>query len=291
MNASKGQSTDHQWPDIDAFVLSSAHLRQELKLSMAHLPASGTARRHLTAYVLDPAFNFSAAVAIADFLTRFAALARGSWPEVTVVGVGYDTSDSRTVMSRRATDLTPTPSAPPPGVRFPPVSFGGAPRFLGALLDDVRPAVDKRVAKASVRVLVGHSFGGLFGLYTLFHQPESFDGYLLISPSLWWDDRIVFRYEQAWSETKKALRVPLFLAAGEGEQAAGAGWRNEGFPDEAIQAVREVDNVKELAAVLRSRQYDGFQLRTAVIPDEYHLTVFPSAFNQGLRWMTDQLVG
>jgi len=242
----------------------------------------------MTAYVLDPAFNFQAAVTIGDFLGRFAVLAGGSWPEIALIGVGYDTTDTRIVMSRRATDLTPTASAPPPGVRFPPVSFGGAADFLAALIGDVRPIVNERVARPSVRVLVGHSFGGLFGLYTLFHQPESFDGYLLISPSLWWDNRIVFRYERAWNETKKTLRGPLFLAAGEGEQAAGAGWRNEGFPDEAIEAVREVENLAELAAVLRSRHYDGFQMQAAVIRGEYHLTVFPTAFNQGLRWMVDQ---
>src|SRR5262245_56503421 len=84
MNASRGRSPDHEWPGIDSFVLSSARLRQELKVSIARLPAAGRHRGHMTAYVLDPAFNFQAAVAIGDFLGRFAVLAGGSWPEIAL---------------------------------------------------------------------------------------------------------------------------------------------------------------------------------------------------------------
>jgi hypothetical protein len=59
------------------------------------------------------------------------------------------------------------------------------------------------------------------------------------------------------------------------------------FPDEAIQAVRQVDNVRELGATLARRSYEGLRLETAIFRGEYHLTVFPAAFGQGLRWMVD----
>jgi uncharacterized protein len=290
MKVSTRSAVAHHWPDVESFLIASEHLQRDLRISMVRLAGSGDgSARPIIVYVLDPSFNFSAAVATADFLGSFARLARGTFPPLLIAGVGYETTDSREVMARRARDLTPTSSTPPPGVQFPPISFGGASDFLAALHEEVRPAIEGRVPGGpSSRILAGHSFGGLFGLYTLFHRPETFDGYILISPSVWWDDSIVLRYERAWSEAHTALPVRLFLGVADGEQASGAGWRNESFPDEAIQAVRQVDNFRELGATLARRSYEGLHLETAILPGEYHLTVFPAAFGQGLRWMVDQ---
>ena len=38
------------------------------------------------------------------------------------------------------------------------------------------------------KVLVGHSYGALFGFHVLFTRPEMFSGYVFGSPSLWFDD-------------------------------------------------------------------------------------------------------
>jgi uncharacterized protein len=281
-------------PAVETFAVTSARLREPIQISVARLPGSGgdTAGKVVVLYLLDPAFNFFTTVSIASFLSGFARIAGGRWPPVVIAGVGYQTDDPREVMTRRARDLTPTSAAPPPVVPLPPLSFGGASEFLAALQQDVCPTVEKHIqADASSRVLVGHSFGGLCGLYSLFHRPETFDGYIVISPSLWWDDRVVLRYEQAWSETHLSLPARLFLAVGGGEQAEGAGWLNEGFSDEAIRHVRQVGNFRELEATLARRHYQRFHFNAAIIAGEYHLTVFPAAFGRGLRWIVDQMPG
>lgn len=273
-------------PPDDVFRLVPRALGTGLRISIAHVNGASANERGdaLLLYLLDPSFNFAAAAAVAGFLAGFARIAGGRWRPVTVVGVGYDDDDPAFVMKRRALDLTPTSAPAPPGVHLPPLSFGGGPAFLEALTQDVMPAVEARLPPAGPRVLVGHSFGGLFGLHALFHSSRAFDGYLLVSPSLWWDDRIALRDCSAWNASHAAR---VFLAVGENEQAPGGGWRNEGFPDEAIRALRQVDNFRELVAALERRSRPGLTLRTAVLPDEYHLTVFPAAFGRGLRFMVD----
>ena len=129
---------------------------------------------------------------------------------------------------------------------------------------------------------LGHSFGGLFGLVTLFRQPTAFRRYLIISPSLWWDNQVILRHEQAWAESHDNLPARLFIAVGGREQAAGGGWKNEGFPDEAIAAVRQVDNCRELCTRLDARQYPGLSLECVVLDGEYHLTVAAAAITRGL---------
>ncbi len=159
----------------------------------------------------------------------------------------------------------------------------GAARFLDALVSEVMPQVEARHrADAADRTLVGHSFGGLFGLVTLFRQPSAFRRYLIISPSLWWDDRVILRHEQAWADNHDNLPARLFIGVGGREQAAGGGWKNEGFPDEAIAAVRQVDNCRELCARLDARRYPGLSVECVVLDGEYHLTVGAAAITRGL---------
>src|SRR5262245_14974452 len=280
----------HRWPTVDALQLGSARLHRDLRISIARLPSGARGGKSIALYLLDPSFNFAAAVAAAEFLGNFARMVGSPWPDVAIAGIGYETDDPGEVMTRRALDLTPTGHGAPAGVQLPPLSFGGAPSFLAALQEEVMPAVEDRLGtKPTARILTGHSFGGLFGLYTLFHQPQLFNGYLLVSPSVWWDDRIVFRYEKASREANRPLAARLFLAVGEKEQSPGGGWRNEGFPDDALARLRQVQNFRELVATLEGRAHDGLRMQSAVVPDEYHLTVFPAAFTHGLRWMVEEL--
>ena len=74
----------------------------------------------------------------------------------------------------------------------------------------------------------------------------------------------------------------MFLGVGRNEQAAGGGWKNEGFPDEAIAAVRQVDNCRDLCARLDARRYPDLSLECVLLDDEYHLTVGAAAITRGL---------
>jgi len=78
------------------------------------------------------------------------------------------------------------------------------------------------------------------------------------------------------------LPARLFLGVGSNEQVGGGGWKNEGFPDEAIAAIRAVDNCQELYARLAARRYPGLDLEFVVFEGEYHLTIGAAAITRGL---------
>ena len=42
------------------------------------------------------------------------------------------------------------------------------------------------------RTILGHSFGGLCGAYAFTNYNRVFGNYLLLSPSLWYADEVVF---------------------------------------------------------------------------------------------------
>jgi predicted alpha/beta superfamily hydrolase len=242
-------------------------------------------------YVLDPSFNLKPAAAAADMLGTFATLTGAPFPPLAMVGVGYPAHDPMSVMGLRARDLTPTQDGFPSEIGAPPVpfGFGGAERFLAAIVDEVIPKVEERLpVRQRGRTLLGHSFGGLFALYTLFHRPEVFSNYLIVSPSIWWDDRIVLSYEEQRAKEHADLQANVFLAVGDNEQVVGETWRNESFSTEALKLLRQVDNVQELTGRLRGRDYQSLSVESVTFQGEYHLTVLPAAVTRGLLALFDK---
>jgi len=65
-------------------------------------------------------------------------------------------------------------------------SVGGqGDRYLRFLETEAMPAVDETFRTEPVRILVGHSLGGLFALYAFAERPSLFDAHFVFSPSTW----------------------------------------------------------------------------------------------------------
>lgn len=118
-----------------------------------------------------------------------------------VVTIGY--RGSRPIdMGRRAFDFLPPHSSPRWRDRFmqgaPWHQPGGAEAFLEFLIGDLRDDLSRRLPVNPERhCLCGHSFGGLFALRAFLIRPRSFRKYVALSPSIWWDDRRLFKELEA----------------------------------------------------------------------------------------------
>lgn len=128
--------------------------------------------------VLDAEWHFDIAASDVALLSEVSYLGRHPIPPMIVVGI---------VNRDRNRDFTPTRCDPCEGMRFP--TSGGSARFRRFLVDEALPAIDARYPTAPFRTLAGWSLGGLFTVETLLAEPEAFQAFLAISPSLWWDDR------------------------------------------------------------------------------------------------------
>ena len=91
----------------------------------------------------------------------------------------------------RSRDLTPTNSLELPDGSKPDFlkSTGGGENFTKFIETELMPWVESKYHTAPYKILVGHSFGGLFAINTLVHHPKLFNAYVSIDPSMWWDDR------------------------------------------------------------------------------------------------------
>ncbi len=101
---------------------------------------------------------------------------------------------------------------------------GGAAAFAQLIATRIRPQVEARVSVDRQRqTLWGHSYGGLFVLQVLLTQPQLFQHYVAVDPSLWWGDgfivqqaRRVVDHAQAASADTQPSKRRLTLMAGEG---------------------------------------------------------------------------
>lgn len=237
-----------------------------------------------TLYTLDQSLTLSQVVGQSRTL---GVVSFGHFPQTLVVGIGYPLASPAHNVARRNRDLSPTVASFLPGtpgiVTEASLGLGGAPQFLRCLVEEIIPGIEARYrVHPTDRTLIGVSAGGLFGLYVLFHRPETFARYLLVSPAIFWDDAICFSYEEAWAKQHTDLPARVFCAVGELEEVLDRRWPPELETEEGMPVARMVSYLKELTGRLGSRGYPNLALESIVFPDEHHITVFPGALSRGL---------
>ena len=72
----------------------------------------------------------------------------------------------------------------------------GAADFSNFIEAGLIPYVENNYRATNYRTLIGHSYGGLFTIYTLLNHPYLFSNYLAIDPSLDWDDQKLIKEAQ-----------------------------------------------------------------------------------------------
>jgi predicted alpha/beta superfamily hydrolase len=182
----------------------------------------------------------------------------GLMREAIIVGVGYGSGEDM-----RNRDYTPTNLA---GVKTDSgAASGGASAFLAFLSGELLPWVEARYrvsSDRSLRGIMGHSYGGLFALYALFHASDRFALFVASSPTIGWDRLTAFSYPGVWAASGRPTQVSLFASSGAGDS----------FPTDALikDMTDRVAAISGTSPVLR--YYDN----------EVHSDVWRKAFAEGM---------
>jgi predicted alpha/beta superfamily hydrolase len=92
--------------------------------------------------------------------------------------------------------------------------FGKADKFYLFLQRELIPMIERKFPNRKDRVFIGHSFGGLFCLYTLFQPDRLFDRHFAISPSIWANYYELDKIEAAYSKKSKSLNARVVIYVG-----------------------------------------------------------------------------
>lgn len=230
--------------------------------------AAQAQRRYPVVYVTDADYAFPVLRAIGRRMN-------GAGPrleEFILVGLSYGKGEDP--MASRRRDYTPTTkgaSDAPEGA-----VHGQSLRYRDYLRTAVLPFVESRFRAApGRRVYVGHSYGGLLGAQILMTEPGMFSGYVLGSPSLWYDRKHLLREAPTLLSKLGAIDADVYMYVGEFEALRVGDRRYQ-------QEVDMVADSATFATLLRSRGFAGLRFNADVLADEDHLTVAPRGFTKGL---------
>ncbi len=140
---------------------------------------------------------------------------------------------------------------------------GGSAAFRAFLRDELRPAIDALYRTTGETAIVGESLAGLFVVETLLLEPDLFDTYVAIDPSLWWNGEQLVAEAVSRLDGQPLAGKTLYLAA-------------SSQPDIAEATAR-------LARILREGRPPGLKVHHLSLPDESHLTVYHPAALRAFR--------
>ncbi|MEZ5891969.1 MAG: alpha/beta hydrolase-fold protein [Parvularculaceae bacterium] len=215
---------------------------------------------------LDADYQFAIVSNQADRLSS-----HGQAPDVVTVSIGYagDPDDLDAYRRNRTRDYTPVNTDK--GGYGPDIQklSGGAPAFAAFIAEEALPLLEARYRiNAKDRVYVGHSYGGLFGAWLLAAHPDLFHRYIIVSPSLWFNDRMML--DAANLPGPMARKTYVYLGVGAWEEQPD---RNMGM----------VSDLNAYAALIAANHDPNLVVETRVFDDETHASIYPAAFSTGLR--------
>ena len=88
---------------------------------------------------------------------------------------------------------------------------GGMASFFTFIKSELIPHIDSTYRTAPYRVFVGHSLGGITAINALYTIPETFNAYVAIDPSLWWDDRLLLKKAKGYFSSAHLAGRSLFV--------------------------------------------------------------------------------
>jgi predicted alpha/beta superfamily hydrolase len=193
--------------DLRRYLLNSKLLGGEREL-IVYVPAGydlETERRYPVLYMqdgqnlFDPETSYVKGKPWRMDQTAEIAIREGRVEPLIIVGVNH-------AGEKRVNEYTPTKDAKRKG--------GKAQQYLGALLEEIKPFIDstyRTMPCAHNTGIGGSSLGGLFALYAGLECPDVFGKVAAMSPSAWWDKRIIVRKV---GEVQPKPRLSIWLDIG-----------------------------------------------------------------------------
>ena len=211
-------------------------------------PDSASSVQTPVIYLLDGDSYFLQTTGIVQFLSN-----NGKMPAMIVVGI---------LNTNRTRDLTPLP----PDTSLP--GSGGADKLLQCLTDEIIPYIDSHYRTAPYRILVGHSFGGIFAVNAFLRRPEAFNSYIVISPSLWWGSDTLVKETRTFLRSHPKVQSSIYATIGD-------------------EGPRMVTPSLQLKDVFEANRLEGLTYKFKLMDEEDHGTIVLKTIYDGLEVLFD----
>lgn len=146
---------------------------------------------------------------------------------------------------------------------------GGSAKFIAFIEKEVQPYVNKKFRTNTSKTIIGESLGGLLATEILFTKPYLFSKYIIVSPSLWWDNASVLK--RSIDDRHLSENTAVYIGAGK-----------EGLGPSAEPHVMEVD-ANVLADKIENLHNKNISVYFDYLPDETHATISHQAVFNAIK--------
>jgi uncharacterized protein len=151
---------------------------------------------------------------------------------------------------------------------------GGGEKFTSFIEKELVPYVDSLYPAAPYRLLIGHSFGGLFCVNTLLNHTKLFNGYIAIDPSLDWDNMKLLNQAEELLSQKNFEGIGFYLSIA-----------NQGYSD--TDTSKDNAAAFELAKYLDLNKENNLKYHWSYYKDDNHGSVPMISEYDGFRFLFD----
>lgn len=145
----------------------------------------------------------------------------------------------------------------------------GAKDFRVFITDELVPFINKNYRTADRKGIIGESLAGLFVTETFLEHPDTFDFYIAMDPSLWWNDHYLVRNATPLLGKFPQKDIKFWFAGSAAE-------------DISIYT-------KALAEALKKRVPKNLTWTYSDEPDEKHNTIFRATKEKAMIWAMNSL--
>jgi len=139
---------------------------------------------------------------------------------------------------------------------------------LSFLKDQLIPFINENYKNSTAsRTIIGHSFGGLFAIYTLQTHPDLFENYLIIGASLSMNSSEFLEIGKFGNLSNSEREIKMFNSYGDLEPIF----------------TKKANN--KLSEILQEDGFDHITYHLKHYPDESHSSVLKEAIYDGLNFI------
>lgn len=231
-------------------ILPSKILNEDRVLNIYLPPTYDAAKSYPVIYLLDGSLNEDF-VHIAG-LVQFFNMMHGM-PDCIVVGISN--VDRKRDFSFH-TDLEDLKK------KYP--TTGHSDVFIQFIETELQPFIRQQYKTTEEQWLIGQSLGGLLASEILLKKPQLFSHYMIVSPSLWWDNKSMLKQADKLLAAQTARPKFVYVAVGKKE-------------DKIMRRV-----AKKLYKSLEKHRKPDTKLHFQMMRDEDHATILHNCIYKGL---------
>ncbi|MFZ4771661.1 MAG: alpha/beta hydrolase [Ferruginibacter sp.] len=148
---------------------------------------------------------------------------------------------------------------------------GHSDKFISFIEKELQQFIETKYKGNKDKTLIGQSLGGLLATEILLKKPWLFNKYIIISPSLWWDNGSLLNQQSPIASAGFTQQTAIYIGVGK-----------EGLTPTKIPRVMEVD-ANLLTEKIKETKNNNVKVFFDYLPQENHATIMHQALSNAFK--------